>query len=125
MLRSLAMGLFRIVLLSRVIGLRVVFVVVELLAGIVLLMIDLGALLRAESAAVGRAVVAHFVIDVGFAIFKMAGFAWSQLTGLDAIPDARLLVAFASVDAAHCSCRGPAMIFGCEVRAVGAGQVFV
>src|SRR5258707_6794823 len=71
--------MFRVVLLHRVIRLGVVLVVVDLLAGVVLLMVDLCAVLRCELAAVGCAIAAYFVVDLGFAIFKMTGLARSQL----------------------------------------------
>lgn len=68
-----------VVLLHRVIGLGVVLVVVNLLARMVLLMIDLRALLRREFAAVGRAIIVHFVVDVCLSVFEVAGLAGSQL----------------------------------------------
>ena len=52
-----------VVLLRRVIGLGVVLVVVNLLARIILLMIDLRVLMLRELAAVGRAIIVHFVVD--------------------------------------------------------------
>ena len=98
-------------LLDRAIGPAVVLVLVDLLAGVVLLMIDLGALLRGELAAIGSAVVSHFAVDIGFAMFQMTGFMRSQLPRLNPIRDALLLMGFASVDAAHRSGCGPAVIF--------------
>jgi hypothetical protein len=62
-----------VVLLHGVIGLGVVLVVVNLLARIVLLMIDLRALLLRELAAVGRAIIVHFVVDVRLSAFEVAG----------------------------------------------------
>src|ERR1700757_2369149 len=89
--RRLLMRVFGAVLLHRAIGFGVVLVVIDLLTGIVLLVIDLRALLRRKLAAVGCAVVAHFAIDVCFAIFEVAGFARSQLPGLHPIGNAALL----------------------------------
>ena len=105
------------------IGFGVVLVVVDLLAGIVLLVVDLCALLRSELAAVGRAIVAHFVIDFRFAIFQMAGFSRSELPRLHAIGNASLLVGFTGVDAAHGRSRGPAVIFGSKVGAIRSSEM--
>jgi len=117
--------MFRVVLLHWVIGFGVVLVVVDLLAGVVLLVVHLCAFLRRELAAVGRAVVAHFAIDVRFAIFQVTGFARSQLPRLHAIGNASLLIGFASVGAAHgCSC-GPAMIFGRKIGAIRSSEMLV
>ena len=119
------MSVLGVVLLHGAISLGVVLVVVDLLAGIVLLVVDLGAFLRCESAAVGCAIVAHFVVDFGFAIFQVTGFARSQLAGLHAVRDACLLVDFTGVDAAHCRRRRPAVIFGSEVGAIRTSQMLV
>ena len=110
---ALRMFLFRgiIVLLHRAIGPGVVLVVVNLPTRIVLLMINLRALLRRQLAAVGGAVVAHFAVDIRFAILKVAGLARSQLSGLYAIGDTIVLIRFARVDLAHSRVRRLAMIF--------------
>ena len=91
-------------LLNRTIGPRVVHILVNLPARTILLMIHLSAFLRRESAAVCSAVVAHFAIDIGLAIFQMAALTRSQLPGLLTACDSRLLVPFPSVDAAHRRC---------------------
>lgn len=119
------MSVLGVVLLHGAISLGVVLVVVDLLAGIVLLMVDLSAFRRCESAAVGRAIVAHFVVDFAFAIFQATGFARSQLAGLRAVRDACLLVDSTGVDAAHCRRRRPAVIFGCEIGAIRTSQMLV
>jgi len=114
-----------VLLLHGAISLGVVLVVVDLLAGVVLLVVDLCALLRRELAAVGCATVTHFVVDLRFAIFQVAGFTWSQLARLHAVRDACLLVDSTGVDAAHgCSC-GPAVIFGSEIGAIRTSQMLV
>ena len=123
--RSITYGVLGVVLLHGAISLGVVFVVVDLLAGTVLLMVDLSAFLRCESAAVGCAIVAHFVIDSGFAIFQVTAFARSQLAGLRAVRDACLLVAFTGVGAAHRRRRRPAVIFGSEIAAIRTSQMLV
>ena len=109
-----------VVLLRRVIGLGVVLVVVNLLARIVLLMIDLGALLLRELAAVGRAIIVHFVVDVRLSGFEVAGLTGSQLPRAHALRDARLLVRFARVDPAHCRRCRLTVILGREIPAVRA-----
>ena len=122
---ALLMCVFGVVLLHRAIGFGVVFVVGDLFADVVLLVVDLRALLRCELAAVGCAVVVDFAIDVCFAIFQMAGFERSQLPGLHAIGNTPLLVGFAGVDAAHGCSRGPAMIFRRKVGAIGSSEMLV
>ena len=109
-----------VVLLRRVIGLGVALVVVNLLARIVLLMIDLRALLLRELAAVGRAIIVHFVVDVRLSGFEVAGLTGSQLPRAHALSDARLLVRFARVDPAHCRRRRLTVILGREIPAVRA-----
>src|SRR5580704_17404203 len=66
---------FGVAFLRRMIGAGVVLVVVDLLAGIVLLMVHLRAFLRRQLAAVSRAVVVHFIADARLFIFQVAGFA--------------------------------------------------
>ena len=73
------MSVLGVVLLHGAISLGVVLVVVDLLAGIVLLVVNLCVLLRRELAAVGCAIATHFVVDLCFAIFQVAGFMRSQL----------------------------------------------
>ena len=114
-----------VVLLHGAISLGVVLVVVDLLAGIVLLVVYLCAFLRGEFAAVGCAIVTHFVVDFGLAILKMAGFAWRQLAGLHAVCDTPLLVGFTGVGAAHGRSRGPAVIFGRTVGAIRSSEMLV
>src|SRR6266851_239502 len=88
----------------RAIRLPVVLVVVDCFARVVLLMVHLLTLLRCQPAAVGLPVVAHFVIYVPFALLQVLGFMGSQLSGLRAVADARLLIRFARVDLAHRGC---------------------
>src|SRR4249920_3278617 len=101
---TLRMVRFRggVVLLHRVIGLGVVLVVVNLLARIVLLMIDLPTLLLRELAAVNRAIVMNSVVDVRLSVFEVPSLMRGQLPRLHPVRDARLLVPIASVDPAHC-----------------------
>jgi hypothetical protein len=66
----------RVLLLDRPVGFVVVLVVVDLLAGVVLLMIYLGLFLRRQLSAVGSAIVMNLVVDVGFLIFQVPGFLW-------------------------------------------------
>ena len=103
----------------------VVLIIVNLLTRIVLLMVNLRSLLRRELAAVSRAVVMHFTVDVCFAILKLTGLMGRQLSTLCAILDTRLLIRFALVNSAHCRVRRPAMIFRHEIGAVGAGEMLV
>ena len=67
-------------LLHRAIRPGVVLVVVNLPAGVVLLMIDLRALLRSELASVRRSVVANFTVDICLSLLEPAGLPWSQLS---------------------------------------------
>src|ERR1700733_15355958 len=73
--------LLLLMLLGALVGLWSVFVLVDGLTHIVLLAIDLLALLRSQSTAVGLSVVANFAVDVGFARFEAAGLTRSQTSG--------------------------------------------
>src|SRR6516225_11455629 len=86
---TLRMVRFRrgVVLLHCVIGLGIVRVVVDLLARIVLLMIDLRALLLSELAAVGRTVTAHFVVDLRPSVFGVPGLTGSHLSRVRVLRD--------------------------------------
>jgi hypothetical protein len=83
MMRMLLLRMLRfrggVVLLHRAIRPGVVLVVVNLPAHSVLLMIDLGALLRRELAAVRSTVVANFTVDVRLSALESAGLTRSQL----------------------------------------------
>src|ERR1700751_3452373 len=76
----------------------VVPVVMNLARHAILLPIDLRLLLRRQLAAVGGAVVAHFLVDLRFVRFQVCGFAGGQLSALDALRDAVLLVLGALAD---------------------------
>ena len=56
-----------------VLGRRVVLVVVDRLAEIILLLIDLLALLRRQRAAIGSAVIVNFLVQPSFAAFQILG----------------------------------------------------
>lgn len=75
----------------------IVLVVVNRLAEVILLSIDLSAFLRCERAAVGRPIVVNFLIQAGLAAFQIFRFARRQLPGGNPIGDASLLVVAASV----------------------------
>ena len=123
---TLPMVRFRrsVVFLHCVIGLGIVRVVVDLLARIVLLMIDLRALLLSELAAVGRTVTAHFVVDLRLSVF-VPGLTGSQLSRARALPNTSLLVYFARVDTAHCRRCWLTVILGREILTVRTHQKFV
>src|SRR5713101_448668 len=120
-----ALRVLVLMFLGRPVGLVVVFVVVDLPARFVLLAIHVSPLLGRQLAAVRRAIVADFSIDVSLAIFNISGLARSQFTGLHAVPDALLLPGFPRVDVAHRGRAWSAVIFRSEVRPVGAGVVLV
>lgn len=77
---------------------RVVFVAIDLLRPPVLLTVDLLLFLCRQFAAVGRAVFGHFPVDSGLVALQMRGFARGQLSALDALRDAVLLVQGALAD---------------------------
>src|SRR5579862_1291133 len=103
----------------------VVLVVVDRTADVVLLLVHMRALFRSQLSAIGRTIILHFVIDVGFARFQVLGFAGSQLSGANAVCDAVLLIFRASSYFAHRGIGGPSMIFRCEVRSIGSRRVLV
>ena len=72
-------------------------VLVDVLAEDVLLLVDLLLLVVGQIAAVGLAVVAHFLVQAGFFSLKVSGFARRQLAGLDSVGDALLLVLVVSI----------------------------
>src|ERR1700674_577710 len=78
----------------------VVLVAVDLARLAVLLTIDLRLLLCSQLPTVSFPVVAHFLIDLGFVVFQMGGFARRQLPALDALRDAVLLIFGALADLA-------------------------
>src|SRR5580692_12537168 len=63
----------------------VVLVVVDRLAHVVLLLVHVLALFGSQLPAVCRAIILHFMIDVGFARFEMLSLAGSQLSGANAV----------------------------------------
>ena len=114
-----------VALLSRAIGARVVLVAIDIAAHRVLLVIDLGAFALGQMAAICRSIVTHFLVDVRFLVFEVAGFARRQLTRSNALPNASLLVALTLVHAAIRCVRRTAVIFGREVCMVEARTMFV
>ncbi len=78
-------------------GGRIVLVLVNGLADVVLLTIDLLTFLGGEFSAVRGAVCVYFAIDVCFAGFEVLGFACRKLPGLYAVADALLLVGAAVI----------------------------
>src|SRR5437660_1452920 len=77
---------------DRLLMTTVVLVAVDLARLTVLLAINLGALLWVQFAAVRSAIVADFMVDLGFIVFEVRGFAGGELPALDALSDAVLLV---------------------------------
>src|SRR5271167_33662 len=73
----------------------VVLIAVDLARLAILLAVDLLLFLRSQFAAVGLPVVVHFLVDLGLVIFQMCGLTRGQLTTLDALRDAVLLVLLA------------------------------
>ena len=71
---------------------------VDVIGGAVLLAVDGGVLVSGEMPAVGRAVVAHFVVDALLLAFEVRGFPGRQLSALDALRDALLLILLALAD---------------------------
>ena len=65
----------------RLVGIVVVFLVVDLPAVLVLFAVDLLALLIVESTAVGGALVVHLLVDAGLVRIGAGSFAGSFLTG--------------------------------------------
>ncbi len=107
------------------VGLRGVLLPVYLPARVVLLAVDLPAFLRSESAAVGCALVAHFAVDVAFAVFEAGGLTGRESAGGGAVGDAGLLVPGAAVDGIKRSRRRTAMIDGRERIAVTREGLFM
>ena len=79
-------------------GVGVVLVVIDGVAEIVLLAVDLVAFLLGELAAIGGAVVVNFAIEIGFAAFDVLGFTGGELTRLHAVGNAILLIFAAVID---------------------------
>src|SRR5579864_7491329 len=77
---------------SRLLMTTVVLVAIDLAGLAVLLAVHLGALLRGEFATVRSTVVADFVVNLGFIVFEVRGLAGGELSALDALSDAVLLV---------------------------------
>jgi len=77
---------------SRLLMTTVVLVAIDLAGLAVLLAVHLGALLRGEFATVRSTVVADFVVNLGFIVFEVRGLASGELSALDALSDAVLLV---------------------------------
>lgn len=71
----------------------------------VLLAINLPMLGWRQLSAIGRAIVLHFFVDSGFAAFQVRGLSWCQLTALDPLGDAILLVFLPLAHAALCLSR--------------------
>src|SRR5579864_2116701 len=103
----------------------VVLVVIDRTADIVLLLVHMRALFGSQLPAVGRAIILHFVIDVGFARFQVLGLAGSQLSGASSVRNPILLVFRARSHVAHRRIGRPPMIFRCKVRPVRSRRVFV
>jgi hypothetical protein len=70
-------------LLGAIVSLIVVLVLVDLLAGLILLARNLFVFRRRQLAAVGAAIGGDFVVDVGFAMLHVGGLARSELPGTD------------------------------------------
>ena len=94
-------------LLTLLLAATVVFVSVNLFRDVILLPVDLGSFLPGQLAAVGSTIVADFTIDPSFFVLEICSLAGRQLTALDALRDAVLLVLGALPDFAldWCSAR--------------------
>src|SRR5438477_12208875 len=77
---------------NRLLPAAVVLVAVDLARHTILLPVYLRFLLRSQFAAIGRAVVANFMVDLRFLILQIRSLARRQLPALDALRDAVLLV---------------------------------
>ena len=73
-------------------GSGVVLVVVDGVADIILALVDVLSLLLIEGSAIGLAILAGGLVDVGFAVFEVGGAAGGDLTGTYALGYALLLV---------------------------------
>ncbi len=103
----------------------VVLVVVDRLAYVVLLLVHVRTLFGSQLPAIGRAIILHFVIDVGFARFQVLGLARGQLAGPSTVGNPILLIFRASSHFAHRGIGGAPMIFRREIRPVASRRVFV
>ena len=75
----------------------VVLLVVDLLAGRILLLVDLLLLLVGELAAVRHAIVMHLLIDLGLGALRAGGLTRGHLSAAQAVGDALVLIRFALV----------------------------
>src|SRR5579863_172820 len=73
-------------------GVGVGLVLMDLIAQVVLLLVDLLLFGLSERASVGLTVVADLAIEVGFLALHLLGFSGSHLTGLNTVGDAVLLI---------------------------------
>ncbi len=76
----------------------VVLGAIDLVRLLVELLVDLLALLRTQFAAVGSAVLLHFLVNLRFIVLEVRGFAGRELSAVDALRDAILLVLFPLAD---------------------------
>src|SRR5580700_4859650 len=76
----------------------IVLVLVNRVAQIVLLVVDLLPLLLRQMAVIGRPIVAHLAIQIGFARLDILRLACGHLPGIDAVGNAVLLILLALAD---------------------------
>ncbi len=111
---------------SRVrIGSIVVLVVVDLAALVILLMLDVVVLGASQMAAICCAVVACFVVDVGFVVFDVGGFTPRHLPGMNSLIDTILLAILARVHAHSFGVSRSPMVNRRIIAAVNAGGLLV
>ncbi len=89
---------------------RVVSVLLNRVADVVLLMVHFLVLLRGQMASVRLPVVMHFSVHVGLASFQVLRFMGGKLSFLYALRDAALLVERSSIHPVHSRRRGRSMI---------------
>lgn len=107
-----------VVFLRRTIGARVVLIAVDVAAHLILLVIHLSVFLPRQVPTVRCAIVVHFLVNVRFLVFQVAGFARRELARANALSDASLLIAFTRVHVVQRGCCWTSVIFRREVRMV-------
>ena len=73
-------------------GVGIGLILMDLIAQMVLLLVDLLLFRLRKLASVGLPVVVHLAVEIGLLAFQILGFAGGQLAGLNAIGDAVLLI---------------------------------
>src|SRR5215469_5816019 len=96
--------------LLRVLRVRVVLLIVDVVRGGVLFLVDLFLFALRQLAAVGGAIRLHLLVDAALLIFELRGFAGGQLAALDTLGDAILLVFATLGDLVGAVVRGRAVV---------------